>query len=230
MIFKDKREKKSDNYYQEASDWYHERYELNAVSKARYQVLSIFLLVLLALSMTVSISLLPLKQYVYRLIAVNQTTGEVLQLNEIDSKKYETDWVVTRYFIHQYVLNRHSYSIEDIKRTFNLVLAMSAKHIADDHMRDTIDTNPQSPLNVLNNKFYREVTVLGINKLNDETALVRFKTVTHDKQTQNSKTEDFQAVVKWSFQNVAHTLADRDKNPLGFMVNYYQVSPVVVKA
>ena len=217
----------SGSYYQAASSWYEEKYELIAISRNRYRFLSLGLGVLLALSFSALISLLPLKQYVYRLIEVNQQTGEVSALKEVEGNHYAGNWVVTRYFIHQYVLNRHLYSHEDITRTFNIALAMSEKRIADEYADTVLDTNPKSPLNVLGEAAYRDVTILGINQLNDNAALVRFKTTTHYKSNKNgTKVEDLQAVVKWKFDQAPANQQDRDKNPLGFYINYYQVSPV----
>lgn len=214
-------------YYQAAGDWYQEKYELISISRQRYRMLAIGLGILLGLSMTTFTAILPLKQYIYRLIEVNQQTGEVTELKQTDSMQFASQWVVSRYFIHQYVLNRHMYNLEDIKRTFNLALSMSAKPIADDYAQMIIDTNPTSPLNTLHKDYYREVNVLGINQLNDNTALVRFKVITHHKNNASDiKTEDLQAIVKWVFNNPEESLKDRDQNPLGFYVTYYQVSPI----
>ncbi len=214
-------------YYEAAQDWYHDKYELVSISRDRYRILSLGLILLLALSMSSLMVMLPLKQYIYRLIEVNQQTGEITELKQTDSKLFSQNWVVSRYFIHQYVLNRHLYSYDDIKRTFNLALAMSSKSIAEEYSQMIIDTNPTSPLNILNNEYYRDVNILGINQLNNNTALVRFRVITHHKSNVNeTKTEDLQAIVKWTFENPEESLKDRDLNPLGFYVNYYQVSPI----
>ena len=122
-----------DNYYTEAKDWYAEKYELVEVSRNRYRFLSFGLGVLLALSLFSFASIMPLKQYVYRLVEVNRQTGEVTSLKELEGNQYSSNWIINRYFLHQYVINRHLYSYEDIKRTFNLALAMSAKPIADEY-------------------------------------------------------------------------------------------------
>lgn len=217
----------SGDYYQQANHWYQEVYENVAISRDRYRLLSIGLGTLLALSLTLTTILLPLKQYVYRLIEVNQQSGEVMQLKEIEGNRYAANWVVTRYFINQYVLNRHSYHFDDIKRTFNNTLALSNKEIANSYSNQIVDTNPYSPINTLNKNYYREVTDIVINQLNDHSALVRFSTLTHNRTTSSDvKKEDFQAVIKWEYENPANALSDRDKNPLGFTVTFYQVSPI----
>lgn len=216
-----------EGYYQSSTSWYKDKYELATLSRHRYRLLAIGLGFLLGVSLIAFIAILPLKQYVYRLIEVNQTSGEVLTLKEVEGRQYAEDWVVTRYFISQYVMNRHMYSREDLTRTYNLTLAMSAKPIAEAYAEATKIDNPTSPLNVLNTEYYREVKIKGINQLNDKTALVRYQVITHHKSMQqDTKTEDFQSVVKWAFNTAPTTQEDHDKNPLGFFVTHYQVSPV----
>lgn len=215
------------NYYQTAKNWSQERYELIEVSRNRYRLLAAGFGGLLALSIAAIIAMQPLKQYVYRLVEVNRQTGEVTALKELEEHKYASNWVVTRYFLHQYITNRHLYSYEDIKRTFNLALAMSAKPIYDKFADLIIDTNPESPLNTLNTNYYRDVEVLGINQLNDNTALVRFRTITTNKSAKDDKKiKELQAVIKWEYANAPASLKERDDNPLGFFVTYYQESPV----
>lgn len=226
-LFDPKGEEDRADYYQSAKDWYEEKYELVGISRNRYRLLAIGLSVLLALSITAIVTILPLKQYIYRLVEVNRQTGEVTALKELESHQYASNWVMTRYFLHQYVLNRHLYSVEDIKRTFNVALAMSAKSIASEYQDQIVDTNPDSPLNILNTNYYRDVEIIGISQLNDNTALVRFKTITVNKNAKNDKkTKDLQAVIKWQFVDSPASLKDRDDNPLGFFVTYYQESPV----
>ena len=68
---------------------------------------------------------------------------------------------------------------------------------------------------------------MGINQLNDGTALVRFKTITTNKTAKSDKkSRVLQAVIKWEFKNIPASLKERDDNPLGFFVTYYQESPV----
>lgn len=215
------------DYYLQAKDWYQERYELVEVSRNRYRLLALGLSGLLTLTLGAIIAMQPLKQYVYRLVEVNRQTGEVTALKELEEHKYASNWVVTRYFLHQYIMNRHLYSYEDIKRTFNLALSMSAKPIYDKYAEEVVDTNPNSPLNILNTNYYRDVEVLGINQLNDNTALIRFKTITINKSAKDDKKiSELQAVIKWEYANSPASLKERDDNPLGFFVTYYQESPV----
>jgi len=219
-----------DGYYKAGASWYEECYESITVSRNRWRMITLLLGFLLAILLIALSSLLPLKQYVYRLVEVNKNTGEVVSLKELENNKYKDSWVITRYFLNQYIMNRHLYSFEDIKRTFNQALALSSKSIAKDYMDLILDTNPESPLNILNTKYYRAVKVHSINQLNENTALVRFSTVTQNKNVkQDRRHENMQAVIKWKYQENSSSLKERDINPLGFLVTYYQESPLYVE-
>jgi type IV secretory pathway component VirB8 len=214
-------------YYEAAHSWYQEKYESITCSRNRYRLFALMNSVLLGLSIGSIMMLLPLKHTVYRMIEVNQQTGEMTELKEMEGHTFASHWVMNRYFINQYVQLRESYHVEDIKRAFNLVLALSARPIAQDYRFNTVDTNPQSPINVLGDAYYREVKVLSINQLNTNTAIARYQTMTHNKGNLGEvKTEDWQVIVKWDYANPSESLKERDKNPLGFRITYYQNSPV----
>lgn len=216
------------NYYKQAKSWYEEKYELIEASLNRYRLIALCLGALLALSL-ISISvMMPLKQYTYRMITLNQTTGEVVNLKEITDDAYSANWSVTRFFINQYILNRNLFNYDDYLRTYNSALALSDTANAQELHNSFIVANPESPLNVLKKDHYRDVIVLSINQLNSNTAIVRFKTKIHSKSDANDvKSDEMQAVVKWRYASPPADLDYRDINPLGFYVTYYQVSPVI---
>jgi type IV secretion system protein VirB8 len=219
----------SEDYYQAAKSWYQEHYETTVITKYRYQLMTILLSLLLTLSLIAITVMMPLKQYVYRLLSIDHQTGEVTELKHLDGETFSENWVVTRYFLNQYVINRESYHFDDIRRSFNQVLALSNTEIGSQYRQSVIVDNPNGAINTLKNNYYKTVNVISINQLNDKTALVRFDVSTHaNANTNDVKTESFQAVVKWDYTDVAMSLSDRDLNPLGFNVTYYQVSPVFV--
>jgi len=217
----------NNNYFVEAKSWFEEKYEAVEVSRNQYRLLFFCLFVLLALSMTGYIILLPLKQTIYRVIAVNNTTGEIETLQDTNPKQFETNWPVTRYFINQYVINRESYNSDDIIYPYNLALSFTAPELAEQYKKHMHDTDPMSPINVLGKDNFRTVNVLSISKLSDSAALVRFDTVTKNKVSGSVKTEAWNVVIKWRYALLTETTPQRDKNPLGFQVTYYQVNSVI---
>jgi type IV secretion system protein VirB8 len=216
-----------ENYYGAAKHWYEEVYESVLCSRDRYRLLAILLGGLLTLSLIALVVLLPLKHAVYRVLTLNQTTGEVVQLKELEGSHFSENWAMTRYFINQYIQHKNTYHYTDIKRLFNVTLAMSTPSIAKNVEAEMVDTNPASPINVLGKEGYQDVTVLSINQLNTNTALARFRILTYPKDdTAHVKQTDFQVVMKWEYQNTKASLEERDLNPLGFRVTYYQASPL----
>ncbi|MCE3237826.1 MAG: virB8 [Gammaproteobacteria bacterium] len=215
------------NYYREAKHWYEEVYESVLCSRDRYRLLSVILGGLLTLSLIALVLLIPLKKVVYRVLTLNQTTGEVVQLKELEGSHFSENWIMTRYFISQYIQAKNTYHYTDIKRLFNATLAMSAPIIAKNVEAEMVDTNPESPINQLGKEGYQDVIVLSINQLNANTALARFRILTHPKDDPTHvKSADFQVVMKWDYQNTKSSLEERDLNPLGFKVTYYQASPL----
>jgi type IV secretion system protein VirB8 len=214
-------------YFSEAKAWHTERYEMMESSRNYFRLASCVLLGLNALLLASVIVILPLKSVQYRVIEVNKQTGEVSPLNNVEGKPYSADWTTDRFFISQYVLYRESYNYQDIRRAFNQVLATSDRKIGEMYSHEIVSDNPKSPINTLKDNFYRETNVKSINRLNNNTALVRYQIITHNKMNLNEdKTEEFQAVIKWEYGKPSEILENRDKNPLGFFVTYYQPSPV----
>ncbi|MBV9576408.1 MAG: type IV secretion system protein [Gammaproteobacteria bacterium] len=219
--------KENESYYTDAKSWYQENYESIICSRNRYRLFALINSILLGLSIIAIIIMMPLKQYVYRIIEVNKQTGEIAELREMEGHTFTTNWVINRYFINQYVQLRESYHLSDIKRCFNIVAALSSSPIAKEYVFNTLDSNPKSPINLFKDNFYRDVKVLGINQLNENTAMARYQTITHNKNELNEiKTEDWQVILKWEYTNPSESLEERDKNPLGFKITYYQNSPI----
>ena len=70
------------------------------------------------------------------------------------------------------------------------------------------------------------VRVLSVSRLNDNTAAIRFEKRLSDKASNTQQVANQEAIVKWHYQSVKATQVQLDRNPLGFTVTYYQVTPV----
>lgn len=70
------------------------------------------------------------------------------------------------------------------------------------------------------------VRVLSISRLNENTAAIRFEKQLRDKVANTQQVAYQEAIVKWHYQSVKATQIQLDRNPLGFTVTYYQVTPV----
>ena len=68
--------------------------------------------------------------------------------------------------------------------------------------------------------------MLSVSRLNDNTAAIRFEKRLSDKASNTQQVANQEAIVKWHYQSVKATQVQLDRNPLGFTVTYYQVTPV----
>lgn len=84
------------------------------------------------------------------------------------------------------------------------------------------ESNPASPLNQYGKKSFITVTIHSMAALNDNTAEVHFEKIQHDKDSGQETRQSLVAIVKWRYDNMKTTQSQRDKNPLGFQVTYYQ--------
>jgi type IV secretion system protein VirB8 len=216
----------SSNYYQEADHWRYQIHESQTVWLHRSLLLNLLLLLLLTLMTAACLCLFPLKQSVPYVYALNQTTGELTQLGKAEPRTYAQDWLLTRYFLIQYVINRESYSADNLERPYQITYAMSDATIAKRYEEEVNSNNPRSPLNLYSKDKIVTVHVLSVSQLNHDTAEVRFIKTLHDKDANTQHRLQKTAIIKWKYTTPITTQKMLDRNPLGFKVTYYQVNQV----
>lgn len=213
-------------YYQEASDWRYQMHESQTVWLHRSLLLNLLLLTLLTLFVIACLFLFPLKQSVPYVYALNQATGELTQLGKAEPKAYAQEWLLTRYFLIQYVINREGYSADNLERPYQVTYAMSDANIAKRYEEEVNSNNPNSPYNLYGKDKVMTVHVLSVSQLSPDTAEVRFIKTLHDKDANTEQKLQKTAIIKWQYTNPVATEKMLDRNPLGFKVTYYQVNQV----
>lgn len=213
-------------FYQEARDWRYEKYESQQVWLNRALVMIGALLVLLVISFITTASLFPLKEKVPFLYSLNERTGELTQVGEFRAEKFSANWLMTRFFLIRYVINRESYDADNLDRPYQIAWAMSEPKIASDYAAKVSTTNPASPFAVYGKDKFITAHVLSVNKLNDDTADVRFEATLHDKDAGTSKTIEKETIIKWKYTQPKATTKMLDRDPLGFKVTYYRPTQV----
>jgi len=214
------------NFYDHAKSWYEDHYQNILCSRNRYRTMAMAFAILLTLSIVAITTMLPLKSYYYRIIMMDGKTGNITVLKEVEYSKIPVTHAITESLISRYIQEREHYDYEDIKRSFNVVIALSDKAVAEKYIADTtVDTNPTSPIKTLNTEFYKTVSNMFIQELNDNTATARFSVQTFSKENHTEvKKENFQAIIKWEYRKPSESNEERYDNPVGFNVTYYQVS------
>lgn len=216
----------SDAFYQAAADWRYDVYHSKAVW-LRYSLIgNIGLLLCLLLALIMLVCLIPLKQKIPYLYAFNNATGEITKLGELEPTHLTANWQMTRFFLIHYVMNRESYDRDDLERPYQLAWAQSDAMIRKQYDAEVDSHVLTSPYRKYGKDKAITVHVLSISRLNDNTAAIRFEKRLRDKATNTQQVAHYEAIAKWRYQLVKATQAQLDRNPLGFTVMYYQVTPV----
>src|ERR1044072_2667178 len=213
-------------FYQTAADWRYEVYHSKAVW-LRYSLIgNLGLLLSLLLALIMLVCLIPLKQKVPYLYAFNNATGEITKLGELEPTQLTANWQMTRYFLIHYVINRESYDSDNLEVPYQLAWAQSDVMIRKQYDAAVDSHVLTSPYRKYGKDKAIMVHVLSISRLNDNTAATRFEKHLRDKATNTQQIAHYEVIVKWKYQSVKATQVQLDRNPLGFTVIYYQVTPV----
>ncbi len=210
------------SYFASSAHWHYQIYESQRVWLSRAIILIILLFIALMLSLCANFFLFPLKQNVPYLYAVNETTGELTQLGQFKAENQNNQWLMTRFLIVRYVVNRESYDSDNLDEPYQIAWAMSDSEIAQSYAQAERTDNEQSPFALYGKYKYINVHVLAVNKLNDDTASVRFELTLHDKDNDTTQTVQKEAIIKWQYTHPITTDKMLERDPLGFKVTYYQ--------
>lgn len=214
------------DFYEEARNWHYDKYESQKVWLNRavlaIGILSIFLLV----SLLLNAMLFPLKEKIPFLYAVNENTGELTQIGQFRPEQWKQHWLMTRFLLIRYVINRESYDADNLDRPYQIAWAMSDNAIARDYASQVDTSNPQSQFSLFGKTKFITVHVLSVNKLNNNTADVRFEATLHDKTNQTQQMIEKETIIKWKYTHPVTTQKMLDRDPLGFQVTYYQPTQV----
>lgn len=212
--------------YQKSSDWAYCMYQSQTVWLKRSLVILSFLFVLLGLSLSIILFLVPLKEKVPYLYAFDHATGEVTKIGELEKSTLSSNWEVARYSLIQYVINRESYDADNINYPYQLVWAQSSEEVKKQYDIQVSSSNSESPYKIYGKDKYITTRVISINRLNDNTVDVKFEKKLHDRSSDTVQITNKEAILKWEFIAADTTQKMLDRDPLGFKVSYYQVSQV----
>ncbi|RDH40447.1 MAG: hypothetical protein CFE62_003570 [Candidatus Aquirickettsiella gammari] len=216
----------SEAFYQKAADWRYDVYHSKAIW-LRYSLMgNIGLLLCLLFTLIMLTCLIPLKQKTPYLYAFNNATGEITKLGELEPTQLTANWQMTRYFLIHYVINRESYDSDNLEIPYQLAWAQSDVMIRKQYDAEVDSNVLTSPYRKYGKNKAVTVRVLSVSRLNDNTAAIRFEKRLSDKASNTQQVANQEAIVKWHYQSVKATQVQLDRNPLGFTVTYYQVTPV----
>ncbi|WP_218814687.1 virB8 family protein [Rickettsiella endosymbiont of Dermanyssus gallinae] len=219
-------------YYQTAADWRYDIYQSKTLWLHYSLIGNAGLLLALLLALLTLACLVPLKQKVPYLYAFNHATGEITKLGELEPSHLSANWQMTRFFLIHYVINRESYDSDYLEEPYQLAWAQSSATIRQQYDAEVDSQAKTSPYQKYgkNKAIKIPLSQVSVSPLNDHTAVIRFEKQLRDKSTHTQQIAYEEAIVKWQYQSVKATQTQLDRNPLGFTVTYYQVTPVTLSA
>jgi len=215
-----------ENFYKATSDWAYSMYQSQSLWLRRSLFGLVLLVVLLGLSLSANLLLLPLKEKVPYLYAFDNSTGEVTKIGALEPTTLSSSWKLSRYFLIHYVINAESYNFDNIDLPYQMVWAQSSESVRKQYEESVKSDSANSPYHLYGKDKFVTVRVISISRLNDNTADIRFQRILHDHNSSAEQVIHKEAIVKWEFSQSETTQKMLDRDPLGFKVNYYQVSQV----
>lgn len=181
------------------------------------------------IAMAVAIAIMmPLKQTIPYLIAVNQVTGEAQVIDAVNRRSINYDELNAKYWASKYVVARESYFYTLLQTDYDSVFAMSTPDVSGQYNKMFEGTgNKQRELGA---DVEERVDVLsitldpGVAGVNLDRAIVRFKKTSRN-VLRGIDTGTGQYVVTLSYRWVPSRTGrevDLLKNPLGFEVVAYR--------
>lgn len=214
------------HFYTESTDWAYDLYHSQSLWLRRALLGLVVLSVLLIISLSTNLILLPLKEKVPYLYAFDHATGEITKVGKLQSSQFENNWTLTRFLLIHYVINRESYDADNIDVPYQQVWAQSGENVKAEYEELVNSDNKKSPYQLYGKDKYLTVHVNAINRLNAETVDVKFTKTLHDRAANTTQAIQKEAIIKWKYTKAEITQKMLDRDPLGFKVTYYQVTQV----
>ena len=214
--------------HKEAREWAYDRYYAQSVWLRRSFLGLITVTVLLGMSLTANLLMIPLKENVPYLYAFDHATGEVTKIGTLEPTTLSGNWELSRYLLVHYVMNYEGYDYDNLNVPYQLVWAQSADHVRSQYQSLMNSDNQQSPYKRFGKDGYVTVRVVSVNRLNENTVDVKFEKSLRDRSAQSEQIIQKEAIIRWEYQTAETSQKMLERDPLGFKVTYYQVSQVNV--
>jgi type IV secretory pathway component VirB8 len=222
------------DYFQEATSWNYERYQIQQVISNRWQ-LAFWIQLFFGLCLVfLIVALLPLKTWEPIVVYRNEQTGEVrvessdLQHLPVNHEEVESDLV-------RYVTARETFTFADNNDRYQSVIFKSSPMVAQEYNHTNDNNNPDALIHKLGHEGMRTVKVedvvfldagkesgdKGKNAQPDHLARVNF--VTTETVGQTVVKQKWVATMRWEYLGAPKNKKAAWVNWNGFAVTYYRV-------
>lgn len=157
------------------------------------------------------------------IVEINKKTGVVTLVDPVTAKEYSANRAITNYFVLEYIKARETFNPATYQYNYyTLVRNYSSQNVYDAFKYFLRLNNPDSYLNVYSNSITSKFEVRSIQYLTDYSVQVRFSMEFTDNNLKIIKRNKV-ATIGFEYANLNMREVDRYTNPLGFIINSYQV-------
>ena len=210
-----------DRYWAAAETFYDEAYARVRASRDRAWIVAAAFGVLAGLAMLAVAFLAPLKRTDVVPVVVDRSTGEAHVETQLTGQTISQQEAVRKADLATYVISRESFDRALLKTYYQTVQSRSTDAVLKPWLAQFQTGMPDSVYTRYPAGATRMVDVRSVVLLSDGLGQVHF-TATLTKATEVS-TENYIATVGFQYVNAKADLAQRLRNPLGFVVSSYRV-------
>lgn len=221
--------KKKNNSLNSSRNWYNDKYH-SVVLQRNFLVLLVLISIVVIISTTLSvIKVTSSKKIEPFVIEIEDKTGITRKINPISRGTQQNQEAINEYFIVKYIRAREQYNKETFSKDKRSVSLMSMNYIHNSYKK-FLRSHPDSP--TVRNFDSIEVNFKSISKI------VSSRTGTSKYSIRFSKTmymgrkvekKHYYLEIKFSYSDsIKLTLSEREVNPLGFLVSYYNLTEEIV--
>jgi type IV secretion system protein VirB8 len=219
------------------TNWYADKYEFVRQQRDMLSVVTVVSLLLAAASVLTVMWLTPYKSVEPFVIQIDDKTGQVQKVDPVQRSEFTANEAIDRYFVAQYIRAREGYVAATFPMNYQTVRVMSAPHVFRDYARAVARSNPQSPINTLTTQARRVVVFKNINfaRRSEEAArsarVVIVRVLLRDESEIPSLRREFHGLITMQFRYANLSLSEEDRflNPIGMLVEDYQMEQEVVQ-
>lgn len=166
-------------------------------------------------------SLAPLKTVIPLVFRVDNTTGAVERVYDVQGGQMAAQEAEKRFFLWQYVRLRQSYAAPEAETSFNAVALMSSPQVQNEYAAAFKGTNPNSPQVQLGKDGSATVRWVSTSFLGPKLAQVRFVQL-GSKAGAELPPQRMVATIAFDFAPGQLSSSAMNVNPLGFIVTSYR--------
>lgn len=207
-----------------ARNWYRDRYEAVVTQRNVVAGFAICCAVLVLITVTIIMILLPTKTVIPFVIQVDEESGVVETMDPKSQQQITADEALLKYFVVKFLRARESYDSNTLENDVSVVRLMSTRPIFREYMDEVVNPKRKSYYSQLGTESIRTVSIKSIQFLDASLASVRLSITQKRRYSTDKPTVTHHvALVKFEIANLDLTLEEMTVNPVGFRVVDYKL-------